>query len=196
MRKEVTDLTSANRRAHEGQQEFIEFRQEAATSLILSNIEKKKNPAAIGSLDSYFRIMAPKKHRFVQMSIDAPIKNWQQVDVRKSNNTHLQMSIADLVHSDGHAFSLPKYKRFTTVLRLANTVGPEFKVPGRNQISGILLDRNFKSCWEASRDALLLNSFIFGLEFLGDGATIARMPFINILGMCGDTPPVVIGIHD
>ena len=32
MRKEGTDLTSSNRRAHEGQQEFIKFRQEAATS--------------------------------------------------------------------------------------------------------------------------------------------------------------------
>ena len=188
MRKEGTDLTSANRRAHKGQQEFIEFRQESATSLVLSNKEKNNNPASIGSLYSYVRIMAPKKCRFVQMSVDAPIKNWQQTDVRKSKNTRLQMSIADLVHSDGHALSLPKSKRFTTVLRLAKTVGPDFKVPGRNQISGILLDRNFKSRWEANRDALLLNSSIFGLGFLGDGATIARTTFINILGMCGDTP--------
>ena len=29
-------------------------------------------PAAIGSLDSYVRIMAPKKHIFAQMSVDAP----------------------------------------------------------------------------------------------------------------------------
>ena len=74
MRKEGTDLTSANRRAHEGQQEFIEFRKEAATSLVFSIIEKKNNPAAIESLDSYVRIMAPKKRRFVQMSVDASIK--------------------------------------------------------------------------------------------------------------------------
>ena len=126
--------------------------------MVLSNIEKKKNPADIGSLDSYVRIIAPKKRRFVQMSVDAPIKNWQQGDVRRSNNTRLQMAIADLFHRDGHAFYLPKSKRFTTVLRLAKTVGPDFKVPGRNQISGILLDRNFESCWEANRDALLLNS--------------------------------------
>ena len=77
MQKEGTDLTSGNRRAHEGQKELIEFRQEAAISLVLSNIEKKKNPADIGSLDSYVRIMAPKKRRFVQMSVDAPMKNWQ-----------------------------------------------------------------------------------------------------------------------
>ena len=164
--------------------------------MVFSNIENKKNPAAIGSLDSYVRIMAPKKRRFVQMSVDAPIKNWQQVDVRVSKNTRLQMDIADLVHSDGNAFSLPKSNRFTTVLRLAKTVGPDFNVPGRNQISGILLDRNFKSCWEANRDALLLKSSIFGLAILGDGATLSRTPFINILVMCGDTPPVVIGIHD
>ena len=106
------------------------------------------------------------------------------------------MAIADLVHSDVHAFSLPKYKGFRTVLRLAKTVGPDFKVPGRNRISGILLYRNFKSCWEANRDTFLLNSSIFGLGFLGDGATIAHTPFINILRMCCDTPPIVIGIHD
>ena len=75
MRKEGTDLTSANRRAHKGQQEFIEFRKEAATSLVLSNIEKKNYPAAIGSLDSYVSIMDPNKRRFFQMSVDAPIKN-------------------------------------------------------------------------------------------------------------------------
>ena len=75
MRKEGTDLTSANRRAHEGQQEFIEFRQEAATLLVLSNREKKNKPSAIGSLDLYVRIMAPKKRIFFQMSVDAPIKN-------------------------------------------------------------------------------------------------------------------------
>ena len=74
------------------------------------------------------------------------MKNWQQADVRVSNNTRLQMAIADLVHSDGHAFSLPNSKRFTTVLRLAKTVGPDFNVPGRNNIRGILLDRNFESC--------------------------------------------------
>ena len=150
MRKEGTDITSANRRTHEGQQEFIEFRQEAATSLVLSNIEKKNNPAAIGSLNSYVSIMALKKRRFVQMSVDVLIKNWQQADVRKSNNTRLQMATTDLVNSDGHAFFLPKSKRFTTVLRLAKTVGPDFKVPGRNHISGILLDRNFESYWEAN----------------------------------------------
>ena len=92
MRKEGTELTSANRSAQEGQQEFIEFRQEGATSLVLSNIEKKNNPATIGSLDSYVRILAPKKRRFVQMSVDAPMKNWQQADVRVSNNTRLQMA--------------------------------------------------------------------------------------------------------
>ena len=66
---------------------------------MFSNIENKKNLASSGSLDSYVRIMALKKRRFFQMSVDAPMKNWQQADVRVSNNTRLQMDIADLVHS-------------------------------------------------------------------------------------------------
>ena len=37
---------------------------------------------------------------------------------------------------------------------------------------------------------------MFGLSWLGDGATIKKMPLINMLVMCGDKPPAVISICD
>jgi len=41
-----------------------------------------------------------------------------------------------------------------------------------------------------------MNASVFGLSFFGDGATTVPLPLINIMGMCRDIPPVVIGIHD
>ena len=35
-----------------------------------------------------------------------------------------------------------------------------------------------------------------GLTFIGDGATIKRAPLMNILAMCGNTPPIVVCIED
>ncbi len=37
---------------------------------------------------------------------------------------------------------------------------------------------------------------LFGLSWLGDGATIEKMPLINMLVICGDKPPAVISIYD
>ena len=37
---------------------------------------------------------------------------------------------------------------------------------------------------------------MFGLGWLGDGATIRRMPLLNMMVMCGDANPVVVSICD
>jgi len=37
---------------------------------------------------------------------------------------------------------------------------------------------------------------VFGITVMGDGATIHRMPLMNILAMSGSTPPLTIGIVD
>ena len=79
---------------------------------------------------------------------------------------------------------------------LAKAVDPNFRMPRRNQISGVFLDKNFKSCWNGNHDLLLSVALFMGTSYLGDGATVSKMPCINILGAAGGLPPVVIGIHD
>jgi len=200
MRKRSTQLISANKRVNVDQEEFVSGRQEAASAMMAKSKRKSNDLPTL--MDRGFTVTtsnsSTKKQRrsSFQPSLNAAMNNMQQTDIRRSNNTRLQMAIADMIHSDGLSFSFAGSKRFRTVLTLAKTVGQDFNVPSRNQISNDLLDLNFQSCWEANRDALLANASVFGLSFLGDGATIGRLPFINILGMCGGTPPVVIGIHD
>ena len=138
-----------------------------------------------GPLAFYVMVMSPKKYNanFFQASIDTPLKNWQPVDVRMSNNLRIQIVIADLVHGDGHASSFPTSKMLRMGLRLNKAIGPNFEVPRRNQISCIILDRNFDSYWEVNQAALLVNPSVFSLGFLGDSATIVCLTFMNTLGI-------------
>ena len=58
------------------------------------------------------------------------------------------------------------------------------------------MDLNFETRYNANKMALLKEANTFGLAFLGDGATVKRMPLMNILAMCGDTPPITVSIQD
>ncbi len=62
--------------------------------------------------------------------------------------------------------------------------------------SGELLDIHFHSIYESNKTAILTKTALFGLCWLGDGATIKKMQLINMLVICGDKPPSVISICD
>ncbi len=57
-------------------------------------------------------------------------------------------------------------------------------------------DINFRSDYDSSKTAIMTKAALFGLSWLGDGATIKKMPLINMLVMSGDKPPAVISICD
>ena len=75
-------------------------------------------------------------------------------------------------------------------------IGKGFVIPDRNKIDGSLLDLNFNQTKEHNKIAILKDADLFGLAWLGDGATIKIMPLINTLVMCANTPPTVVAIHD
>ena len=59
-----------------------------------------------------------------------------------------------------------------------------------------LLDLSFKRCIEDNKSKLLSEAKTFGLCFLGDGATVKKLPLVNVLGSTANIPPVVLEIHD
>jgi hypothetical protein len=61
-----------------------------------------------------------------------------------------------------------------------------------NAVGGSLLDLNFKRKEEENLAKLRDGADVFGLCFLGDGATVKRMPLFNVLGANANTPPVVL----
>jgi hypothetical protein len=49
---------------------------------------------------------------------------------------------------------------------------------------------------EMNQVQILSDAPIFGLSWLSDGATIARMPLINTFAMCSNVPPTCVTITD
>ena len=75
-------------------------------------------------------------------------------------------------------------------------MGNDYTPPNQNHVASRLLNLIYESCCNENKADLLAKTETFGLQFVGDGATIKRMPFINVLGICGYTSPKVLAIHD
>ncbi len=65
-----------------------------------------------------------------------------------------------------------------------------------NKLSGDLLDINFQAIYNSNKRLTTENTNVFGISWIGNGATIKRMPLLNMLAMCGSKPPAVIAILD
>jgi hypothetical protein len=128
------------------------------------------------------------------------IKNYLQLKVHDGSNASIEskltMAIADMVHSCGLPFSLTSHLKFRRVLNLARSVPASYRPPGRNQVATELLDINYDTYMERNREKLCEDIEIFGLTFYGDGATVRKMPLINILASGGHIHAAVIEIVD
>ena len=106
------------------------------------------------------------------------------------------MAVVDFIHCDGLAFSIVESPRLMTLIKIARLVGNDFEPPSRRQVSDKLHANNYKST-HVDNDAMLMDDAeTFGLAFLGDGATIKKLPLINVLAMPGTMLPIVLGIND
>ena len=97
-----------------------------------------------------------------------------------SNETRLTVAIADLIISEGLSFNIFQKPSFK-VLGLARTVSKCYQCPNRNLLFKALLDVIHDQNMERNLILIEKESDIFGLLFLGDGATISRVPLLNIL---------------
>ena len=98
-----------------------------------------------------------------------------------SNETRLTLAISNLTIYEGISFSVYQKPRFKKVFDLARTMPKLYQPPNRKLTSkdllGIIHDQNM----ESNLSSILKESDIFLLVFLGDGATISRIPLLNIL---------------
>jgi hypothetical protein len=118
------------------------------------------------------------------------------IDIQKSNNATVEMSITDFFHYENIPDSVAESPRFLRLIRVCRLVGKDFVVLSRRKIGGELLDLNYLNTYERKKAELLMEVKVFGLAFMGDGATIHRMPLLNILAMSGVTPPITVSIQD
>ncbi len=148
------------------------------------------------------------------MSIQAGMECVCQTDIQHSNNSILEMAIADFFHCEDIPDCVVESTRFKKLLEKSRYVGSDFNIPRRkkiggkllflltfmpifaNKLSGDLLDINFQAIYDSNKRLTTENANVFGLSWIGDGATIKTMPLLNMLAMCGSMPPAVIAILD
>ena len=201
----IRDERKVNNRntASKHRADFIADRQEAAVESLVSAKRAKVLTSAKSNLGAW-RIGTKPVNRPTgtvnllenQPSMEASLQKLSQSDIRCSNNSQLEMAIADFFHCDGVSFNLAGSQRFARVIHCARLVGDDFKIPHRHKIGGPLLDINFQTCYDANIRSLTKESYVFGLAFMSDGATVKRMPLVNVLGMCANIPPVPLAIED
>ena len=118
------------------------------------------------------------------------------IDIRKSNNAAAEMAIADFFHTANIPDAVVESPEFKRLVRQCRLVDKDFVIPNRMKIGGELLDINFNNITAINKTNLLKEAGVFGISVMGDGATIHRMPLMNILAVSGSTPPLTIGIVD
>ena len=98
-----------------------------------------------------------------------------------SKETRLTVAIDYLIISEVLSSNISQEPRFKKVLKLERTVSKFYQHPNRKLISKDILDVIHDQNMERNLSLIEKESEIFGLLFLGDGATISRVPLLNIL---------------
>jgi hypothetical protein len=91
------------------------------------------------------------------------------------------MAIANFIHGCGLPFNVTSHPNFRKVISLARAVGKNYKVPSHQQIATDLLKLNYDTYLNNNKEHLIKDINVFGLNYYGDGATVKKMPLINIL---------------
>ena len=107
------------------------------------------------------------------------------MDIRRrtTNNACTEMAIADFFHAQNIPDAVVESPEFKRLVRQCRLVDSTFVIPSKKKIGGELLDINFANIKEINKSPA-----VFGVVIMGDGATIHRMPLLNILAMSGTTP--------
>jgi hypothetical protein len=103
------------------------------------------------------------------------------MDIRQSNNARVEMAIADFFHAQNIPDAVVESPEFKRLVRQCCLVDSTFVIPNKKKIGGELLDINFANIKEINKTNLLKEAAVFGVVIMGDGATIHRMPLLNIL---------------
>jgi hypothetical protein len=103
------------------------------------------------------------------------------MDIRKSHNIIVEMAIADFFHCENIPDAVVELPRFKRLVKMCRLVGDDFVVPNRKEVGGELLDINYENTYSLNKAELIKEAKVFGCAWMGNGATIHKMPLMNIL---------------
>ena len=102
-------------------------------------------------------------------------------NVTMLRSKELDVAISDFIYSKGLPFSVCDSPHFKHMIQCARYVTAKYKVPNRNRMSTDLLDCSYKQRLTDYHYQLRKDAARFGISMYGDGATVMKMPLINIM---------------
>ena len=192
-RKRKTELTMVKMTITEDKEEKLIN----ATGHLLE--ERHKKHKVLMEMKWYYNSVGTSKSTHVpsgQTAIDTAFDNLMQAGITHMNHAKMDMSFATFFHENNLPDRAVDSASFKIMLNYAQIVGRDYKPPTRKEVGNTLLDINCKNIQEHNQEILCREADVFGLAWLSDGATIAWMPLINILGLCSDNPPTCVSIKD
>ena len=108
----------------------------------------------------------------------------------------MDVALADLIHSKMLPFIFSECPKIMKVLEIARRLPLDYIPPGRHTISGKLLDGLYSQNWKDNMSSLLNDARKYGVSVFGDGATIVKMPLINLLAASPGNPFAMLDILD
>ena len=104
--------------------------------------------------------------------------------------------ITEFIVMGGQAFNTAEDPLFLNILQGARYIGKSYKPPTRKLITGALLESLYKRKYNSMIKQLVREADKYGIALYGDGATIAKTPFFNILGSGVHLSNACLEIHD
>ena len=167
-------------------------------------------PFPSSSASSFASSSAPsskKEHNYVQQTLESTLATNQaraascfpskSMDTLEKNENKLTASLAAFVHLSGLSFSTTENPLLRRVLKHASRVNLDnYKLPDRKKMSGPLLESQYQTITHQNKQRLKVEASLFGLSFMGDGATVKRMPLVNMMAVGVHCPPATIEIAD
>ncbi len=137
---------------------------------VLSPLSESPFSCALAGMSTSISIRGGKQNSFAFSS--QRTMSTMNLDIWKSNNATIEMAIADFFHCKKYPDAVVKLPRFIRLVCVCHLVGEDFIVPNQKQIGGDLLDLNYANVYKQNKANLLKFAKVFGLAFLGNGATI------------------------
>jgi hypothetical protein len=130
-------------------------------------------------------------------------KNYHQLTLVTNSSYNLKQSVFELNTAIAHflvanslPFSLAEDPLLKRMLVLSRNVNSAYEPPSRYEISGKYLTSIHDSYRREGLERLVGGAPSFGISIFGDGATIRRIPLINMLASNPDAPSVMLDVVD
>jgi hypothetical protein len=150
----------------------------------------KKNNASVTNTNSF---VLSQSARTVK---NASSEKKRQKTLYDDANDRCDIKFADMLIGEGLSFTLASSDRMKAFFNAAKTVSQDYKLPGEKLIRTKLLDLNYSTYDKRETLKLMQESEVFGLMYIGDGATIGKMPMVNMLCVGVHNPAKVLEIAD